>query len=94
MVKLNNAKDKLTPNNRLVLDTLLTQKDCLDDIKAFLQVLADITDLAAGGSDAFATIGCNRERTSVLLTVRVDGRAAWVSGLDLVEVMANSETLL
>jgi len=94
VVRLNEAKDKLTPNSRLVLETLLTQKGALDDVKAFLQVLADIVDLAASGHDAYATIGANRERSSLLLTVRVDGRAAWVSGLDLVEVMAGAESLL
>jgi len=94
MVKLDAKRDKLPANNRLVLDALLGTKGAIDDVTAFLQVLADILDLAVVGGDAYVTIGANRERTSLLTTIRVDNRTAYAGGVDIVEMMAKVGELL
>jgi hypothetical protein len=53
------------------------------DYLDLLRVIADVVDYAADGHDSYLTLGTNKSKDNVLMTIKQDGRAAYVSALDL-----------
>jgi hypothetical protein len=86
VVRIDKHTDKLTSDNRKKLDEYSKQFGSAQAYLPLLQAIADILDTAASGGDAYVTIGANRERSSLLMTLHDSGRKAYVSQTTLVDL--------
>jgi len=93
-MKLEPKKGALPTDNRAKLDKHLATFGKDQQYSALLQLLADIADIAASGSDCYCTFGAARDKQSLLMTIHQDGARAYVGGFDLLGIVAEAEKLL
>jgi len=94
VVKLNNAKESLKPINSQEARAILNSKTAVEELTALVTVIADVLDIAIGGEDCYLSLGLNRERSAILLTVTQGKMKGWVSAVDLASLLAGVETLV
>jgi len=92
--KLDRPTSKLAADNRSRIDAHVKTFGKDQTYTPLLQLLADVLDASAAGADWYCTIGCNRDRSALLLTVHQDGVKGYLSGLSLAELATACESVL
>jgi hypothetical protein len=93
-VKLGKKSDKLPTTNRKDLDEVVKSFGSNQVFTPLLQLMADVCDSAANGSDCYITLGASRDKQSLLMTITQDGAKAYLSEFTLRGLSAAAETLL
>jgi len=94
MVRIQPKTNVLIPNNRLALETAIEVTDGDLPYADLLRVLADVQDMAAQGRDAWVTFGSTKDKSSLTMTVVLDGSRQTLYQVSLSDLAEASGTLL
>lgn len=94
MLKINANQANLSSHNREVLESTLKSLSAPSDYEDFLRVVAEVLDACASGKDAVIHLGANKDKTSLSMTVKLEGAAATLYQGDLVGLSAACGSLL
>jgi len=83
VLKLDNSSEKLASNNRIHVESVIKTFGKDQAFTDFLRVIADVLDYACDGHDSYLTLGTNKANDAILLTIKQEGKRAYVSALDL-----------
>jgi len=93
-VKLDSKLDKLDASNRSYVDNRASNFGKDQTFTPLLQLLADVLDSAASGSDCYAVIGTNRDKSALLLSIKQDGKTGYLSAATIWELSEACKTVL
>jgi len=74
----------LLPTNADLVRDIKAPADFVKHFHPILQVIAEILDEAVKGEDSYLTLGLNRNRDTILMTLHTGGSKLYVGGEDLV----------